>query len=149
MEVRVGFLRYLWVTSILIQVNGAIPQGLWKVVGDTVEKNTDGKVEKNVYATVAEVKSPIPYPQEWYVMHVPQGILLRYADGSENLYRYDIEDNRLIISIDENTTQSYRYEVNGEELILTPVYEKSEKNVEHEGEHQIIILKKQGYNIKN
>ena len=45
MKTRVGFIRYLWVTSIRIQTNDAIPQGLWVVVGDTVEKNTDGKVE--------------------------------------------------------------------------------------------------------
>ena len=45
MKAKVGFLRYLWVTSILIQANDAIPQGLGKVMGDTVEKKTDGKIE--------------------------------------------------------------------------------------------------------
>ena len=147
MKARVGFLMYLLLTSMMIQANDTIPQvipeGWWDVVQVTVEKNTDGTVEKNEYATAAEVKSHIPCPQAWYVMHAPRSFLLRYDNGNENVFRYDIEDNLLIIYKEDGTTQSYRYEVNDEDLILTTAYEQPEKEEESNTEHWTITLKKQ------
>ena len=147
MKARVGFLMFLLLTSMLIQANDTIPQvipeGRWEVVQVIVEKNTDGTVEKNEYATAAEVKSHIPCPQVWYVMHAPQCFLLCYDNGSDKVFRYDIEDNLLMIYKEDGTAQSYRYEVNDEDFILTTTYEQPEKEEESNIEHWTITLKKQ------
>ena len=141
-------------TEDVVQKNNTIPEGWWNVVQVTVEQNTDGKVEKGVYANAAEVESDIQCPQEWLIIHAPRGILLRYADGSENLYRYDIEDNQLIISIDDNTKYVYQYEIKGEEVTLTTVHEQPGKNEQRKAEKQnveqwTITLRKQERNINN
>ena len=131
---------YLLFTSMTLHANDtiSIPQGFWEVVQITVEKNIDGKIEKNVYDKVDEVKSNIKCPHTWLIVHTPQGILLRYDNGNEKSCYYDFDDNNLIISLDDGTKQSYKYELKGEELILTTVFEQSEKNKEQ----WIIILKK-------
>ena len=134
MKVRVGFLMYLLLTSMLIQANDTIPQvipeGRWEVVQVTVEKNTDDTVETNVYDKAEEVKSDILCPQEWEIKEAPQGVLLRYANGNEIFFDYAIEDSLLIITIG-SVTHSYRYEINGEELILMAVFEQPGMNVEN------------------
>ena len=131
---------YLLFTSMTLQTNNTIPipQVFWQVVQITVEKNIDGKIEKNIYDKVEDVKSNIKCPHTWLIIYVPRGILLRYADRSEKLYYYDFDDKNLIISLDDGTKQSYKYEVKDDELILTTVFEQNEKN----NEQWIITLKK-------
>ena len=147
MKTKVGFLMYLLLTSMLIQANDAIPPGTWEVVQVTIERNTDGTVEKNVYANATEI-THIQCPQEWEIKDALR-IHLRYAYEYENDCRYVIEDNRLIISDDESATQTYRYEINGEDLILTTEYEQPGRSEEHQVEYWTITLKQQVDNIKN
>ena len=155
MKTKVGFLMYLWVTSmiiqandaIFIQANDAIPQGTWEVVQVTIEINTDGNVQKRAYANATGI-THIQCPQEWEIKDALR-IQLRGAYEYEKDCRYVIEDNRLIISIDDNTTRAYQYELNGAELILTTEYEQPGKNEDHQVEHWTITLKQQVDNIKN
>ena len=145
MKARVRILMYLLLTSMMIQANDTIPiqEGLWEVVQVTVEKNTDGTVEKNVYDKAEEVKSNIRCPRVWVIIHVPQAILLHYADKSENLYFYDFDDKNLIMILDDDgLKQSYKYELKGEELILTTVFKPSERNKEQNIEQWTVILKR-------
>ena len=144
---------YLLVTSTLIQANDTIPEvipeGWWNVAQVTVEKKTDGIDEKNVYVNAADVKSDIPCPQEWLIILIPSGIVLRYADESEKTCYYEVKDDKLIMIFDDGTTQSYQYELKDEELILTTIYEQPVKNAEQNTEHWTITLKKQEHNTKD
>ena len=131
-------------SGIFAQSTDALSQGLWKVAQVTIEKNTNGELETTVYNTAAEVQSHIPCPQELEIN--AQTIVLRYSEGWEEAAEYSLEDGRLTIYIAVGA-QFYRYEIKGENLILTADYNyvnndlraKQSKNIT---EKRTISLKK-------
>ena len=91
--------------------------GIWEVSQITIEKNTDGKTEKNVYNKGGKVQSYIPCPQKWEIKD-SKTIVLYYEDGTEETSEYEIKDNQLAIRY-AGAILSYRYIVNDDTLTLT------------------------------
>ena len=120
-----------------------IPHGLWLVTQVTIEKNTDGKMERTVFKSADEVKSHIPCPQELEVN--AKTATLRYPGSWEDTADYTLNGNQLIIYILVGT-QQYQYGISNGNLLLTADYnyvnnDLIAKKSENIAEHRRIILK--------
>ena len=125
----------------LTSMNAQSLQGKWEVEKVSVEKNIDGKVEKTVYNSAEEVKSHVPCLQEVEVNE--KTAVLRYPDGREEIAEYTTKDDLILYTV---LGQRYRYEIKGENLILTVDYsyvnnDLEAKKSENIKENWIITLK--------
>jgi len=109
----------------------------------TIEKNTDGRVEKTIYNSADEVKSHNPCPKELEINE--KTATLRYLDGSEENAEYSTEDD-MKLTLTTIPGQKYRYETKDGNPVLTAVYhyvnnDLKAKRSEDIREQRIIYLK--------
>jgi len=98
------------------EIQTTIPYGVWEVAQVTVDKTTNGKVERAAYNRNVKVQSYVSCPQTWEIID-SNSILLRYSDGIEERAKYTITDDQLNIDI-AVAMLSYQYRLNDETLIL-------------------------------
>ena len=102
------------------QVNDKIPYGSWKVSQVTIEKKTNGQMEKNIYATAAEVKEFVPCAQTWEIID-SKTVVLHYSDDiGEEITEYAFEDGQLRINM-MGAILKYQYNINDKTLTLTSI----------------------------
>jgi hypothetical protein len=119
-------------------------KGRWEVSQITVEKNTDGKKETAVYKSASEMKSFIPFPQEWEIKDTETAVL-RFPDGREETSLYTLAGKQFTMGI-TGALLLFSYSVTGENLTLTVTINydtaRSEKKIEHTVENLTVVLKK-------
>ena len=141
MKAKVIISACLWLAGMSVQAAGYLPEGRWEVAQVTIEKDTEGIIETTEYNSAGDVQSSISCPQEWEIRD-SQIILLRYPNGREDAFHYVLEDDKLMITI-ASVIHTYRYDLNGEDLILTTVYDQTGSDMEHITEQWTITLKQQ------
>ena len=133
----------LWLVGMSVQAAGSLPEGRWEVAEVTIEKDTDGDIKIAVYKTAAEVESYIPCLKGLEIKDLKM-LVLHYPNGFEETCEYTLESNQLSIFA-AAAVQSYNYNIRGEELILTTVYNYVNNRpagyTENIGEKWTIILK--------
>ena len=106
---------------IFAQAKGTIPHGLWEVSQVSIEKKTNGKIEKKVYNKAVDVQDFFSIPETWEIKN-SKTVILHYADGMEDTIEYTLEGGQLTI----NTLGAiliYQYSTNGETLTLSITHE--------------------------
>ena len=124
----------------------ALPQGRWTVEKVTVEKNTGGSIETNVYNSAAELQGFfIPCMQELVVNE--QTVTLRYPNDREETWTYSLEGDTLTIH-NLMGAQTFQYSINGENLILTAVYSYVNNNLQARTSTRIIEKRIINFNLE-
>ena len=128
--------------SVICAQTNKIPYGSWEVSQVTIEKKTNGKMAKNVYATAAEVKENIPCPQTWEIKN-SNTVVLHYSGDSKDTTEYTLKDGQLMMSV-IGVFLKYQYNTNGETLTLTLTqnykWHQSEGLIDDIEEKRIITL---------
>lgn len=144
MRVRITiFIACFLVAGIAVQAAEKLPQGKWTVEQVTIEKNTDGNLQTNVYNKVTEVKSYIPCMKELEIK--AETLILRYSDGREEIMPLVLESNKLKIAA-AGAIFLYGYILSENTLTMTVThkygYNTPEGQVENIEEKWTIVLNK-------
>ena len=99
------------------KANGTLLQGSWEVTQITIEKNTDGKIEKTAYDNAGKIQSHIPCPQKW-VFKDSTAATLYFQDDREEITEYSVDEDQLMIRYLGALLQ-YQYVVSGDKVMLT------------------------------
>ena len=116
MRYKMFFSICLLLASVSVQADVVLPQGRWTIAQVTIEKTIDGNTQTTIYNAI-DVKSHIPYPQEWEIRDT-QTIVMRYADSTEETAEYIIEGDQLTI-MTSFAVQVYHFSIKNKKLILT------------------------------
>ena len=98
------------------QANDALLQGSWEVTQITIEKNTEGKIEKMAYDNAGKIQSRIPCPQKW-VFKDSTAAALHFQDDREETTEFSLDGDELTIRY-AGAVLKYQYVVSGEKLTL-------------------------------
>ena len=131
-------------TVIFAQTN-TIPHGLWEVSQVTIEKSTNGKIEKKTYNKVSEMQSYLPCPQTWEIID-SKNVVLHYSEGMKETIEYTIEDGLFTVNM-FGAILKYNYSTNNETLTLSTTHKykwnKTDGLLDDIEEKWIITLKTQ------
>ena len=100
--------------------NAILLQGIWEVEQVTMEKNTDGRVERKANVKAKEVKGFLPCPQRWEIKD-SKTVILHFPDQEVEPTEFTLEGDKLTITY-LGAIMQYNYVIKDDVLTLTTTH---------------------------
>ena len=97
--------------------NAILLQGTWEVEQVTMEKNTDGRVERRTNVKANEVKGLLPCPQRWEIKD-SKTVVLHFSDKEVESTDFTLEGDKLTIRY-LGAIMQYNFVIKDDVLTLT------------------------------
>ena len=100
--------------------NALLLQGTWEVEQVTMEKNTDGRIERRANVRANDAKGFLPCPQRWEIKD-SKTVILHFPDKEVEPTEYIVEGDKLTIWY-LGAIMQYTFVINEDKLTLTTTY---------------------------